>query len=62
MGFESYVMKYQIEMEKNLENGIKENVDFIKYASSQDDIIKGMFGMHASFTLSDETLKKCVEE
>ena len=43
--------------------GIKENVDFIKYAISlNNDMIKGMFGLHASFTLSDETLKKCEKE
>ena len=43
------------------ELGIKENADFIKYANEQDnDMIKGLFGLHASFTLSDETLEKCV--
>ena len=42
--------------------GIKENADFIKYADKQkSSMIKGMFGLHASFTLSDETLQKCVE-
>ncbi len=25
-------------------------------------MIKGMFGLHASFTLSDESLKKCDKE
>lgn len=45
-----------------LNAGIKENVNFIKYASNrEDDMIKGMFGMHASFTLRNESLKKCVE-
>lgn len=45
-----------------LEAGIKENVDFIKYANSRnDDMVKGMFGMHASFTLSHESLLKCRE-
>lgn len=40
--------------------GIKENVDFIKWADSQNsDMIKGMFGLHAAFTLSNETLAKC---
>ena len=43
------------------ELGIKENADFIKYANEQDnDMIKGLFGLHASFTLSDKTLEKCV--
>ncbi|MBC2854978.1 putative aminohydrolase SsnA [Cetobacterium sp. 2A] len=42
------------------EIGIKENVDFIKYTNSlNSDMLKGMFGLHASFTLSDETLEKC---
>ena len=45
-----------------LEAGIKENIDFIKYANSRtDDMVKGMFGMHASFTLSHESLLKCVD-
>ena len=44
-----------------LEAGIKENIDFIKYANSRsDDMLNGMFGMHASFTLSHESLLKCV--
>jgi len=42
--------------------GIKENADFIKYCTDRnDDMIKAMFGMHASFTLSDKTLSKCVD-
>lgn len=41
---------------------IKENVDFIKFAQAdKTDMIKGMFGIHASFTVGPETLKKCVE-
>ena len=45
-----------------LEEGIKENTDFIRHYNLQDqNMIKGMFGMHASFTLSDESLKKCVK-
>lgn len=40
---------------------IKENVDFIKHAQADTtDMIKGMFGIHASFTVSEETLEKCV--
>jgi putative selenium metabolism protein SsnA len=38
---------------------IKENVSFIDH-SADSDKIKGMFGMHASFTLSKETMEKCV--
>ena len=42
--------------------GIKENADFIGWAEDeQSDMIKAMFGLHASFTLSDNTLEKCVE-
>lgn len=43
-----------------LEEGIKENVDFIKaYNTNEQNMIKGMFGMHASFTLSSESLDMC---
>lgn len=42
---------------------IKENVDFIKWANTQEsDMVKGLFGIHASATVSDETLAKCVKE
>lgn len=41
--------------------GIQENADFIKFAKKQNsDMVKGLFGLHASFTLSAETLEKCV--
>lgn len=43
--------------------GIYENVNFIKYANKDDsDMIKGLFGLHASFTLSNKTLEKCAKE
>lgn len=43
--------------------GINENVNFIKYANKDEsDMIKGLFGLHASFTLSDSALEKCVKE
>ena len=42
--------------------GIKENCDFIKHCNTESgDMIKGMFGLHASFTLSEETLEICSE-
>ncbi|MDR1979394.1 MAG: putative aminohydrolase SsnA [Synergistaceae bacterium] len=45
-----------------MKQGIKENVDFIDHAArSQDDRVAGMFGLHASVTLSDETLALCRE-
>ncbi|MDL2310632.1 putative aminohydrolase SsnA [Peptostreptococcaceae bacterium OttesenSCG-928-C18] len=45
------------------EKGIKENVDFIKACQENDygDMVKGLFGMHASFTISDETMYKSRE-
>ncbi|MGI6157605.1 MAG: putative aminohydrolase SsnA [Saccharofermentanales bacterium] len=40
---------------------IQENIDFIKAMNTDEqDMIKGMFGMHASFTISDKTMEKCV--
>jgi putative selenium metabolism protein SsnA len=45
---------------KIMEEGIQENVEFIKYANTRsDDMTKGMFGLHAAMTLSDDTLGKC---
>ncbi|MBI4655349.1 MAG: putative aminohydrolase SsnA [Elusimicrobia bacterium] len=39
--------------------GIQENVDFIKYARGEDDnFIHGLFGLHSSFTISNETLEE----
>lgn len=43
-----------------LKAGIKENVDFIKSANDKE-LLKGIFGMHASFTLSDKSLEMCRE-
>ncbi len=43
--------------------GIEENINFIKkYNNDDQNMIKGMFGLHASFTLSDETLRLCDEK
>lgn len=43
--------------------GIKENVDFITYCNqAQDDMVNGMFGLHASLTLGDQTLERCCQE
>jgi putative selenium metabolism protein SsnA len=45
-----------------LKDGIGENINFIKYANTDEqDMLKGMFGLHASFTLSDNSLEKCRE-
>jgi putative selenium metabolism protein SsnA len=40
--------------------GIKENERFIKKVGKGDGQIVAMMGLHASFTLSDATLEKCV--
>ncbi|MDQ0149435.1 putative aminohydrolase SsnA [Eubacterium multiforme] len=48
--------------EEILEKGIKENIDYINHCKEDNSNMKSaMFGMHASFTLSDESLRKCVE-
>ncbi len=42
--------------------GIKENIDFIKHCDAEnDDMLRGLFGLHASLTISDKTLDKCLE-
>ena len=40
--------------------GIQENERFIKKVGKGDGQIAAMMGLHASFTLSDKTLEKCV--
>lgn len=48
--------------EEICERGIAENVDFIKYCNNKnDDMIKAMFGLHASMTISAKTLDKCLD-
>ncbi len=48
--------------EKIALEGIAENADFIKHCNKKDDdMIKGMFGLHASMTISDSTLEKCMD-
>jgi len=42
--------------------GIKENIAFIDWTAKENDpMISAKFGLHASFTLSDRTLEKCLE-
>lgn len=49
--------------EETATKGIEENVRFIKKTKELDNpLIKASFGLHAAFTLSDETIKKAVEE
>lgn len=48
--------------EKIALEGIAENVDFIKYCNKKnDDMFKGMFGLHASMTISEKTLGRCMD-
>ena len=39
--------------------GIRENIRFLEH--NRDGLVAGAFGLHASFTLSDKTLRRCVE-
>lgn len=48
--------------EEKMKQAVKENEAFIKHALKDDtDMIAGMMGLHASFTLSDKTLEYCAE-
>lgn len=45
-----------------MKEAVQENAEFIQFTLKEDDdMIKGMMGMHASFTLSDNTLALCRE-
>jgi putative selenium metabolism protein SsnA len=46
---------------KNAQEGIDENVRFIERARNSDGLVNASFGLHASFTLSDRTLRRSVE-
>lgn len=49
--------------EEIFKDGIDENINFIKeYNNNSQNMIKGMFGLHAAFTLSDESLAMCREK
>ncbi|MBN1755380.1 putative aminohydrolase SsnA [bacterium] len=42
------------------QKGIQENRDFIRYCQSENpELLRASFGLHASFTLSDQTLREC---
>ncbi|MCL2856463.1 MAG: putative aminohydrolase SsnA [Oscillospiraceae bacterium] len=48
--------------EDKMRDAVAENAEFIKHAmADKTDMVKGMMGMHASFTLSDSTLALCRE-
>ena len=49
--------------EQKMRAGVQENVDFIEYARrDKTGMLAGLFGMHAQFTLSDETLDHCLSK
>lgn len=49
--------------EEIAQEGIKENVDFFAACKANpDEMVAGMFGLHASMTVSDQTLTQCSEE
>lgn len=48
---------------KKFEDSVAENIEFIKYAKEKKSkLLSAMFGLHASFTLSNDSLKKCKNE
>lgn len=48
--------------ESAVEESIAENAAFLASLATRDDPdLSGLFGLHASFTLSDETLTRCVD-
>jgi putative selenium metabolism protein SsnA len=46
---------------RNAQQGIDENVRFIERARQSDGLVNASFGLHASFTLSNRTLRRSVE-
>jgi len=51
---------YEVSDRNEPGGGIAENERFIKKIGKGDGQIAAMMGLHASFTLSDETIEKCV--
>jgi len=51
---------YEVSDRNEPGGGIAENERFIKKVGKGDGQIAAMMGLHASFTLSDETIEKCV--
>ena len=48
--------------EDKMLEAVAENAEFIRFAMADDsDMVKGMMGMHASFTLSDRSIALCRE-
>ncbi len=46
---------------RGAEDGIRENVRFLEQQRPAGSAVRGMFGLHASFTLSDRTLRACLD-
>jgi cytosine/adenosine deaminase-related metal-dependent hydrolase len=51
---------YEVSDRNEMGGGVAENERFIRKIGRGDGQIAAMMGLHASFTLSDETLEKCV--
>ena len=51
---------YEVSDRNIMGGGVAENERFIKKVGKGDGQIAAMMGLHASFTISDETLDKCV--
>lgn len=48
--------------EAKMQEAVMENANFIQFCQKDDtDMVKGMMGLHASFTLSDDSLALCRE-
>ncbi len=45
----------------NAQEGIVENIRFLERACKSDSLVRASFGLHASFTLSDRTLRQSLE-
>ncbi len=49
--------------QKIADEGIEENYNFVKKCdTAKDSMISGLFGLHASMTISAKTLEKCVKK
>jgi putative selenium metabolism protein SsnA len=51
---------YEVSDRNETGGGVEENERFIKKIGKGDGQIAAMMGLHASFTLSDETMERCV--
>jgi len=51
---------YEVSDRNVIGHGIEENERFIRKTGKGDGQISAMMGLHASFTLTDETLEKCI--